>query len=109
MLGNYKYRNKISKNLNAIFISTLNDGACAVLLATEEKAKELGVKPMAKIVSYGDAATNPVDFPIAPALVIPKLLKAAKLKLDDIALFELNEAFSVVPLAGNDLMVMSKR
>lgn len=79
--------------------STLNDGACAVLLSTEEKSKELGVKPMARIVAYGDAATNPIDFPIAPALLIPKMLSLASLNINDISLIELNEAFSVVPLA----------
>ena len=79
--------------------STLNDGACAVLLSSQEKAQELGVKPLAKVVAYGDAATHPMDFPVAPALVIPKVLSAASLKLSDISLFELNEAFSVVPLA----------
>jgi len=79
--------------------STLNDGACAVLMCTCEKSKQLGVQPVAKIIAYGDAATNPVDFPIAPAFLIPKMLKKAGLKLTDITLFEINEAFSVVPLA----------
>uniref|UniRef100_A0A183BNF0 acetyl-CoA C-acetyltransferase n=1 Tax=Globodera pallida TaxID=36090 RepID=A0A183BNF0_GLOPA len=80
--------------------STLNDGAAAVLLASGEKAAEFGVKPKAKVIAYGDAATHPMDFPVAPALVIPKILSAASLTLNDIALFELNEAFSVVPLAA---------
>jgi len=79
--------------------STLNDGACALLLTTNEKAREFGCKPLAKVISYGDAATNPVDFPIAPALVIPKLLKTAGLSANDIELWEINEAFSLVPLA----------
>lgn len=82
-------------------ISSLNDGACAVLLSTEEKAKELGIKPLAKIISYADAETNPIDFPVAPAMVINKLLTAANLKSGDISLFEVNEALAVVPLAGN--------
>uniref|UniRef100_A0A1I8AU06 acetyl-CoA C-acetyltransferase n=1 Tax=Steinernema glaseri TaxID=37863 RepID=A0A1I8AU06_9BILA len=80
--------------------STLNDGACAVLLSTAEKAKELGAKPLARIITYGDAATNPLDFSLAPGLVIPKMLKAAGLQIADIDMFELNEAFSVVPLAA---------
>uniref|UniRef100_A0A914I862 acetyl-CoA C-acetyltransferase n=1 Tax=Globodera rostochiensis TaxID=31243 RepID=A0A914I862_GLORO len=80
--------------------STLNDGAAAVLLASGEKAAEFGVKPKAKVIAYGDAATHPMDFPVAPALVIPKILSAASLALSDISLFELNEAFSVVPLAA---------
>ena len=58
--------------------STLNDGACAVLLASQEKASELGVRPLAKVICYGDAATHPMDFPIAPALVIPKVNKHTK-------------------------------
>ncbi|KAK0395095.1 hypothetical protein QR680_001115 [Steinernema hermaphroditum] len=80
--------------------STLNDGACAVLMSTAEKAKELGAKPLARIITYGDAATNPLDFSLAPGLVIPKMLKAAGLQISDIDMFELNEAFSVVPLAA---------
>ncbi|KAL3097375.1 hypothetical protein niasHS_003823 [Heterodera schachtii] len=80
--------------------STLNDGAAAVLMASEEKADAFGVKPMAKVIAYGDAATHPMDFPIAPALVIPKILSVASLSIGDISLFELNEAFSVVPLAA---------
>ncbi|KAI1718499.1 acetyl-CoA acetyltransferase [Ditylenchus destructor] len=79
--------------------STLNDGACAVLLTTAEKANELNAKPLARVISYGDAACHPLDFPIAPALVIPKILSSAGLKIADISLIELNEAFSVVPLA----------
>ena len=79
--------------------STLNDGACAVVLSSLEKSKELKVNPIARIISYGDAATHPIDFAIAPALVIPKLLASAGLKIEDISLIELNEAFSVVPLA----------
>lgn len=54
--------------------SKLNDGACAVLLATEKKAIELNAKPLARIVAYGDAATHPLDFAVAPALVIPKVI-----------------------------------
>jgi len=79
--------------------STLNDGACAVLLSTPEKTKEFEMEPLAEVIAYGDAATHPLDFSIAPAFVIPKMLNSAGLKLEDIALFELNEAFSVVPLA----------
>jgi len=77
----------------------INDAACSVLLTNLEKAKEFGVKPLAKIIAYGDAATHPLDFALAPALVIPKMLKAAGLKISDISLFEINEAFSVVVLA----------
>uniref|UniRef100_A0AC34RKI0 Acetoacetyl-CoA thiolase n=1 Tax=Panagrolaimus sp. JU765 TaxID=591449 RepID=A0AC34RKI0_9BILA len=80
--------------------SSLNDGACALVVATTEKAKEVGAKPLAKVITYGDAATHPIDFSIAPALLIPKLLKQAGLSTKDIAMWELNEAFSLVPLAA---------
>uniref|UniRef100_A0A914N1P0 acetyl-CoA C-acetyltransferase n=1 Tax=Meloidogyne incognita TaxID=6306 RepID=A0A914N1P0_MELIC len=80
--------------------STLNDGACAALLSNSEIAKKYSLRPLAKIICFADAATNPIDFPVAPVLVIPKLLSSASLKLGDISLFELNEAFSVVPLAA---------
>ncbi|EMD41077.1 hypothetical protein CERSUDRAFT_80720 [Gelatoporia subvermispora B] len=76
--------------------STLNDGASALILMSAEKAKELGVKPLAKIVSYADAGVEPIDFPSAPTVALPLALKRAGLSIDDIALFEINEAFSVV-------------
>uniref|UniRef100_A0A915DZ14 acetyl-CoA C-acetyltransferase n=1 Tax=Ditylenchus dipsaci TaxID=166011 RepID=A0A915DZ14_9BILA len=79
--------------------STLNDGACSVLLSTLDKAEELNATPLAKIIAYGDAACHPLDFALAPALVVPKMLASAGLKVEDIALWEFNEAFSVVPLA----------
>uniref|UniRef100_F1L3X9 Acetyl-CoA acetyltransferase A n=1 Tax=Ascaris suum TaxID=6253 RepID=F1L3X9_ASCSU len=78
--------------------STLNDGAAAVVMTTVEGAKKYGVKPLARLLSYGDAATNPVDFAIAPSMVIPKVLKLANLEIKDIDLWEINEAFAVVPL-----------
>jgi len=76
--------------------STLNDGASALILMSAEKAKELGVKPLAKIISYADAGVDPIDFPAAPTVALPEALKKANLTLDDISLFEINEAFSVV-------------
>ncbi|KAI0079671.1 thiolase [Panus rudis PR-1116 ss-1] len=76
--------------------SSLNDGASALILMSAEKAKELGLKPLAKIVSYSDAGVEPIDFPIAPTVAIPKALERAGLTVDDISLFEINEAFSVV-------------
>uniref|UniRef100_A0A0K0FAS9 acetyl-CoA C-acetyltransferase n=1 Tax=Strongyloides venezuelensis TaxID=75913 RepID=A0A0K0FAS9_STRVS len=86
--------------ITAANASTLNDGACAVLMVSEDKLKLLNLKPLARIIAYGDAATDPIDFSIAPGLVIPKMLEKANLSLNDIALFELNEAFSLVPLAS---------
>ncbi|KAI9139834.1 putative acetoacetyl-CoA thiolase [Paraphysoderma sedebokerense] len=84
--------------------STLNDGASAVVLMTESKAKEMGVKPLAEVVSFADAACAPIDFPIAPALAIPKALKKAGLSVNDISLFEINEAFSVVVRANEQIL-----
>jgi len=80
--------------------STLNDGAAAVVLMSAEKAKELNLKPIAKIVSYADAAHEPQWFTTAPAKAIPKALDKANISMDAIAYFELNEAFSVVGLAN---------
>ena len=80
--------------------STLNDGAAALVLMSAEKAKEIGVQPMAKIVSYADAAQEPEWFTTAPAKALPKAIQNAHLTLEDIDFFELNEAFSVVGLAN---------
>ncbi|ORZ35356.1 thiolase [Catenaria anguillulae PL171] len=91
-------------SVTAANASTLNDGASALVLMSEAKAKELGVKPLAEIVSYADAATTPIDFPIAPALAVPLALKKAGLAVKDIALWEINEAFSVVVRANEKLL-----
>jgi acetyl-CoA C-acetyltransferase len=80
--------------------STLNDGAAALLLMSKEKAEALGLKPLAKIVSYADAAQAPERFTTAPSIAIPKALKKAGLKVSDIDFWELNEAFAVVGLAN---------
>jgi len=80
--------------------STLNDGAAAVILMSKEKAEALGIKPIAKIVSYADAAREPQWFTMAPSKAIPKALKKAGLDNSDIDFWELNEAFSVVALAN---------
>jgi len=81
--------------------STINDGASALVLVSEEKLKELGLKPLARIVSFADAAQEPQWFTTAPTLAAPKALKQAGLKLEDIDYFEVNEAFAVVPMAFN--------
>lgn len=93
-----------SGTVTAANSSKLNDGASAVVLMTEAKMKELGVKPLAKILSFADAAAAPIDFPTAPTLAIPKALEAAGVKQEDVALFELNEAFSVVVRAAEKIM-----
>ncbi|EGO01789.1 hypothetical protein SERLA73DRAFT_132316 [Serpula lacrymans var. lacrymans S7.3] len=76
--------------------SNLNDGASALILMSAEKAKELGLKPLAKVVSYADAGVDPIDFPMAPTVALPEALRKANLTVDDISRFEINEAFSVV-------------
>lgn len=80
--------------------STLNDGAAALLLMSAEKAKELGLKPLAKIRSYADAAHQAEWFTTAPAKALPIALDKANLSTSDVDYFELNEAFSVVGLAN---------
>jgi len=83
--------------------STLNDGAAATVLMTEAAANSLGCKPLARIVGYADGATDPIDFPTAPKFALDKLLKQVGMKADDIDLWEINEAFSVVVLANMKL------
>lgn len=80
--------------------STINDGAAALMLMSKEKVEELGVKPIAKLIGYGDAAHEPEWFTTAPAKAIPKALKKAGITTNDVDFFEINEAFSVVALAG---------
>ena len=80
--------------------STLNDGASALILVSKEKADALGVKPIAKIVSFADAAQAPEWFTTAPSLAVPKALDKAGLSTNDIDFWELNQAFSVVGLAN---------
>ncbi|MGN7863785.1 acetyl-CoA C-acyltransferase [Chryseobacterium sp. 22458] len=84
--------------------STLNDGASALILVSKEKMEELGLKPLAKIVSYADAAQEPENFTTAPAKALPIALKKAGLEVSDIDFFEFNEAFSVVGLANNQIL-----
>ncbi|OAN63455.1 acetyl-CoA acetyltransferase [Balneola sp. EhC07] len=84
--------------------SSINDGAAAVLVMSAEKAKELGIKPIAKILSHGSAAKAPEWFTTAPSDAIPIALKKANLSIDKIDLFEINEAFSVVSIANNQIL-----
>ena len=84
--------------------SSINDGAAALLIMSEEKAKELGLKPLVEIVAQSSAAKAPMQFTTAPADAINKVLKKANLKISDIDLFEINEAFAVVSLANNKLL-----
>ena len=84
--------------------STINDGAAAVIVMSEEKAKTLGLTPLASIEGYADAAQEPQWFTTAPAKALPKALAKANVSLDEVELFELNEAFSVVGLANMQLL-----
>lgn len=81
--------------------STLNDGAAAVVLMSEEKMKALGLQPIAKIVAFADAAHEPKWFTTAPTKAAPRVLERANMKMDDIDYLEVNEAFAVVPMAFN--------
>lgn len=87
--------------------SKINDGAAALLVMSEEKAKELGLKPIVEIVAQSSAAKAPIQFTTAPADAINKVLAKAKLKTTDIDLYEINEAFAVVSLAVNKLLGLS--
>ena len=88
--------------------STLNDGAAALILMSSEKAKELGVKVLAKIKSYADAAHQAEWFTTAPAKALPIAIQKAKLDINDVDFFELNEAFSVVGLANIEKLSLDK-
>ena len=84
--------------------STMNDGAAALILMSGEKVKELGIKPLAKIISYADAEQDPKWFTTTPSLAIPKALAKANLTIDQIDFFEFNEAFSVVGIVNTQLL-----
>lgn len=84
--------------------STINDGAAALVLASKEKVEELGLKPVAKIITFADAAHEPEWFTTAPTLAAPKALKQAGMQFSDIDYLEVNEAFAVVPLAFNKVL-----
>ena len=81
--------------------STINDGAAAVVLMSKEKMQELGLKPIAKIRGFADAAHDPMWFTTAPALAIPKAMKMAGVNAKDVAYYEINEAVSAVAIANN--------
>lgn len=87
-------------SVTAANASTLNDGASALILMSKEKAESLGIKPLAKLVGYGDAAHEPEWFTTAPSKAVPVALKKANLSVGDIDYWELNQAFSVVGLVN---------
>ena len=91
-------------SITAANASTLNDGASALLLMSLEKSKELGLNPIAKVISYADAAQEPEWFTTAPSKAVPIALKKANITTSEVDFFELNEAFSVVGLANIQLL-----
>ena len=90
--------------ITAANASTINDGASALILASKEAVDKYGLKPLAKIVSYADAAQAPEWFTTAPSLAIPKALEKANLKISDVDFWELNQAFSVVGIANTKIL-----
>jgi len=90
--------------ITAANASKLNDGASALILASEEAVEKYGLKPIAKIVSYADAAHAPEWFTTAPSKAVPIALDKAGIKADDVDFWELNEAFSVVGIANTKLL-----
>ncbi|CAN5268578.1 acetyl-CoA C-acyltransferase [soil metagenome] len=90
--------------VTAVNASKINDGAAAVVLMSKEKADQLGIKPLARIVSFADASQEPEQFTTTPSKAIPKALEKAGLSADKIDFYEINEAFSVVCIANNQLL-----
>lgn len=84
--------------------SPLSDGGAAIVLVSARKVEELGLKPIAKVVSWADAAQAPAKFTTSPALAIPKALKAAGLTKEQVDFYEINEAFSVVACANQKIL-----
>jgi len=94
-------------SVTAANASTLNDGAAAVILMSRQKAYEMGIEPIAGIISYADAQQAPEWFTTAPSKAIPLALHRANLSADEIDFFEINEAFSVVAIANNQLLKLN--
>ena len=90
--------------ITAANASNINDGACAVVVMSADKAAELGLSPIAKILGYADAAHEPEWFTTAPAKALPKALAKAGIAQGDVDYFEFNEAFSVVGLANTKIL-----
>jgi acetyl-CoA C-acetyltransferase len=93
-----------SGSVTAANASTINDGAAAVVLMSKEKATELGIKPLARILSYADAEQAPEWFTTTPSLAVPKAIEKAGLTIEQVDYFELNEAFSVVGIVNTQNM-----
>lgn len=95
--------------ITAANASTINDGASALILMSKEKANELNLKPLAKIISYADSAHEPEWFTTAPSSAVEKAIEKANIKKSDVDYYELNEAFSVVGLANMKLLEIENK
>jgi len=95
--------------ITAANASTLNDGAAALVLMSADKAKELGIKPLARILGYADAQQAPEWFTTTPSKAIPLALHKADIDIKDVDYFEINEAFSVVSIANNQLLSLDEK
>lgn len=95
---------KENGTVTAANASPINDGGAALVLVSHKKLVELKLKPIARILGWGEAAQNPEDFTTAPSLAVPKALKHANISIDDVDFFELNEAFSVVGLSNAKIL-----
>lgn len=97
-----KIRPAFKKNgtVTAVNASKINDGSAAVVLMSGQKVKELAIKPLAKVLSYADAAQEPEWFTTTPAKALPKALRKAGISKEQVDIYEINEAFSVVALAN---------
>ena len=91
-------------SVTAANASTINDGASSIILVSKEKLDELGLKPLAIIRGFADAAREPIWFTTAPSLAIPKALKMAGVEKNNVDYFEINEAFAAVAIANNKLL-----
>ena len=95
---------KKNGTVTAANASSLNDGAVALVLMTEDEARSRGITPLARILGYGDAERAPVDFTVAPSLAVPVALANAGISAQDVDFHEINEAFAVVALANMKLL-----
>lgn len=100
---------EIDGTITAANASNLSDGAAAILLASKEYVEKYNLEPMAKIISYADAAQAPEWFTTSPAIAIPKALKAAGLNLNSIDFFEINEAYAAVMLANLSILQLDSK
>lgn len=103
-MGSLKSAFKKEGTITAANASKLNDGAASLILMSEEKVKELNLKPLARILASNDSETHPIDFPLAPHLSINNLLRNSNLNVSNIDLWEINEAFSCVAIANMNLL-----